>query len=150
MKLGFHFKGNNFSISIFFRLKFVWQLHNTIFELIKLLQICVYVSITVLYLTKSSQCTSSQHLPFQSLNSNNRVGHERCSRFRKVTIKTKVNCCGTLDRFEQTLHLVWLFLWPLYKKQVNIRYGIGSVLMEIASHIEQLPKLLQKNWGSLF
>ena len=104
-------------------------------ELIKLLQICVYISIAVLFLTKSSQRTSSQHLPFQSLNSNTRVGHERCSRFIKITTKTKVNCCSTLDRFEQTLHLVWVFLWPFYKKQVNVRYGIGSISMQIASHI---------------
>ena len=110
-------------------------IHSTIFELIKLLQICVYVSIAVLFLTKSSQRTSSQHLPFQSLNSNTRVGHERCSRFIKITTKTKVNCCSTLDRFEQTLHLVWVFLWPFYKKQVNVRYGIGSISMQIASHI---------------
>ena len=116
-------------------MKFLWRLHSWIFELIKLLQICVYVSITVLFLTKSSQHTTSQHFPFQSLNSNTRVGHERCSRFIKITTKTKVNCCSTLDRFEQTLHLVWVFLWPFYKKQVNVRYGIGSISMQIASHI---------------
>ena len=115
-------------------MKFVW-LHSTIFELIKLLQICVYISIAVLFLTKSSQRTSSQHLPFQSLNSNTRVGHERCSRFIKITTKTKVNCCGTLDRFEQTLHLVWVFFWPFHKEKVNVWYGIGSISMEIASHI---------------
>ena len=135
MKFGFHFSENNFSISTLFRLKFVWRLHGTIFELIKLLQICVYISIAVLFLTKSSQRTSSQHLPFQSLNSNTRVGHERCSRFIKITTKTKVNCCSTLDRFEQTLHLVWVFLWPFYKKQVNVWYGIDSISMQIASHI---------------
>ena len=113
----------------------LWRLHSTIFVLIKLLQICRYISIAVLFLTKSSRRTSSQHLPFQSLNSNTRVGHERCSRFIKITTKTKVNCCSTLDRFEQTLHLVWVFLWPFYKKQVNVRYGIGSISMQIASHI---------------
>ena len=99
------------------------------------MQICVYVNIAVLFLTKSSRHTSSLHLPFQSLKSNTRVGHERCSRFIKITIKTKVDCCSTLDRFEQTLHLVWVFLWPFYKKQVNVRYGIGSISMQIASHI---------------
>ena len=106
-----------------------------IFELIKLLQICVYVSIAVLFLTKSSRRTSSLHLPFQSLNSNTRVGHERCSRFIKITTKTKVNCCSILDRFEQTLHLVWVFLWPFYKKKVNVQYGIGSISMPLVSHI---------------
>ena len=101
----------------------------------KLLQICVYISIAVLFLTKSSQRTSSQHLPFQSLNSNTRVGHERCSRFIKITTKMKVNCCSTLVTFKQTLHLVWVFLWPFYKKQVNVRYDVGSILMQTASHI---------------
>ena len=63
------------------------------------------------------------------------VGHERCSRFIKITVKTKVNCCSTLNRFGQTLHLVWVFLWPFYKKEINVRYGIGSISMQIASHI---------------
>ena len=86
-------------------------------------------------LTKSSRRTSSQHLPYQSLNSNTRVGRERCSRFVKVTSKTKVNCCSTLNRFKQNLHLVWVFLWPFFKKQVNVHCGIGSISMLIASHI---------------
>ena len=116
-------------------MKFVWRLHSTIFELIKLLQICVYISIAVLFLTKHSRRTSSRHLSFQSLNSNTKVGHERCSRFIKITTKKKVNCCSTLDRFEQTLHLVWVLLSPFYKKQVNVPYGIGSISMQMVSHI---------------
>ena len=95
----------------------------------------MYISIAVLFLTKRSQRTSTQHLPFQSLNSNTRVGHERCSRFIKITTKTKVNCCSTLDRFEQTLHLAWVFLWPFYKKQGNVPYGIGSISVQLASHV---------------
>ena len=86
-------------------------------------------------MTKSSRRISSQHLPFQNLNSNTRVGRERCSRFIKVSSKTKVSCCSTLDRFEQTLHLVWVFLWPFFKKQVNVHCGIGSISMPIASYI---------------
>ena len=127
-------------------MKFAWRLHSTIFELIKLLQICVYVSIAVLFLTKSSRRTSSLHLPFQSLNSNTRVGHERCSRFIKITTKTKVNCCSTRNRFEQTLHLVWVFLWLFYKKQVNVRYGFGSISMPITSHIHNAANhIIAKN-----
>ena len=84
---------------------------------------------------KSSRRTSSQLLLFQSLNSNNRVEYERSSRFIKIITKTKFNSCSTLDRFEQTLHLVWVFLWPFYKKQVNVQYDIGSISMWIASHI---------------
>ena len=127
-------------------MKFVWWLHSIIFELIKLLQIWVYISITVLFLTKGSQHLSSQHLPFQSLNSNTRVGHERCSRFIKITTKMKVNCCSTLVRFKQTLHLVWVFLWPFYKKQVNVWYGIDSISMQIASHIHNVANhIIAKN-----
>ena len=84
---------------------------------------------------KSSRRTSRQHLLFQSLNSNTRVEYERSSRFIKIITKTKFNSCSTLDRFEQTLHLVWLFLWQFYKKQVNVQYDIGSISMSIASHI---------------
>ena len=143
---------NNFSISILFRLKFVWRIHSTIFELIKLLQIGAYIRIVVLFLTKGSRSPSSQHLPFQSFNSNTRVGHERCSRFIKITTKTKVNCCSTPDEFEQTLHLVWVFLWPFYKKQVNVHYGIGSISMPIASHIHNAASdvIGKKNCQSYF
>ena len=73
--------------------------------------------------------------PTFTLNRNTRVGRERCSRFIKVTSKTRVNCFITLDRFEQILHLVWVFLWPFFKKQVNFHCGIGSISMLIASHI---------------
>ena len=72
---------------------------------------------------------------FESLNSNTTVGHEGCSRFIKITTKTKVSYCSTLDRFEQTLHLVRVLLWPFYKKQVNVQCGIGSISIPIASHI---------------
>ena len=95
-KLVFISKEITSQFQYFFRLKFVWRLHSTIFELIKLLQICVYVSIARLILTKNSRRTSSLHLSFQSLNNNTRVGHERCSRFIKISTKTKVNCCSIL------------------------------------------------------
>ena len=124
----------------------MWRLHSTIFELIKLLQICVYISIAALFLTKSSQRTFSQNLPFQSLNSNTRIGHETCSKFIKITTKKKVNCCSALDKFEQTLHFAWVFLWPFYKKEVHVRYGIDSVLMHIASHIHNVANhVIAKN-----
>ena len=139
-------------MSLLFRLKFVWRLHSTIFELIKLLQICVYVSIAVLFLTKCSRRTFCWHLPFQSLNSNTRVGHESCSRFIKVTTKTKVSYCSTLDRFEQTLHLIRVFSWPFYKKQVNVQCGFGSISIPIASHIHNAAKhvIVKNNCQSYF
>ena len=84
----------------------------------------MHVSIAVLFLTKSSQCTSSQHLPFQSLNSNTRIGHERCSRFIKVTTKMKVNCCCTLDRFEQ-LYILFEYFYGCFIKQVNVQYVLA-------------------------
>ena len=54
---------------------------------------------------------------------------------KKDTSKTRVNCCSTLVRFEQTLHLVWVLLWPICEKQINVCCGIGSVSMSITSHI---------------
>ena len=58
----------------------------------------------------------------------------------------KVNCCSTVDRFEQTLHLIWVFLWPFFKKQVNAHCGIGSVSMPIVSHINNAANhIIAKN-----
>ena len=37
-------------------------------------------------LTKSSRCTFSQYLPFQSMNRNNRIGSKRCPRLIKKTL----------------------------------------------------------------
>ena len=54
---------------------------------------------------------------------------------KRDTSKTNVNCCSTLVRFEQTLHLVWVLLWPFFEKQVNARCGIGSISMPISLHI---------------
>ena len=55
------------------------------------------------------------------------------------TIKTKVNSCSTLIRFEQTLYLVWLLLWSFFKQQLNIRCNTGTASMLIASHIHNAP-----------
>ena len=54
---------------------------------------------------------------------------------KKDTSKTKVNCCSTLVRFEQTLRLVWVLLWPFFEKQVNFQCRIGSISMLISPHI---------------
>ena len=59
---------------------------------------------------------------------------------KKGTSKTRVNFCSTLVRFEQTLRLVRVLLWPFFEKQVNIRCGIGSILMSITSHIHNAAK----------
>ena len=59
---------------------------------------------------------------------------------KKGTSKTRVNWCSTLVRFEQTLRLVRVLLWPFFEKQVNIRCGIGSILMSITSHIHNAAK----------
>ena len=55
--------------------------------------------------------------------------------YKKDTSKTRVNCCSTLVRFEQTLHLVWVLLWPFFEKKADVRCGIGSILMSITSGI---------------
>ena len=59
---------------------------------------------------------------------------------KKDTSKTRVNCCSTLVRLEQTLRLARVLLWPFFEKQVNIRCGIGSILMSITSHIHNAAK----------
>ena len=56
--------------------------------------------------------------------------------YKKDTSKTRVNCCNAFVRFEQTLHLVWVLLWPFFEKQANVRCGIGSILMSITSDIQ--------------
>ena len=58
---------------------------------------------------------------------------------KKDTSKTRVSCCSTIVRFDQTLHLVWVLLWPFLEKHVNVRCGIGSNLMSITSHIHNEP-----------
>ena len=65
----------------------------------------VYVSIIIL--TKSLQCTFSQHLPFQSMDSNSNVRRERCSRLiKKTPVRRSSTVVVHFVRFEQTLHLV--------------------------------------------
>ena len=63
---------------------------------------------------------------------------EKGSRFIKVTSKTKVNCCCTLDRFEQTLNLVLVLLW-LFS---NVHCGTGSISMSMASHIHNVANFV--------
>ena len=59
-------------------------------------------------LTKSSRHTFSQHLPFQSMNSNTKVECGRCSRLTKKTlVRRKLIVVVHFVRFEQTLHLVY-------------------------------------------
>ena len=54
---------------------------------------------------------------------------------KKDTSKTRANCCSSLVRFEQTLHLAWVLLWSFFEKQVNVCCAIGNILMSITSHI---------------
>ena len=67
----------------------------------------MHISIAVLFLTKSSQRTSSQHLPFRSLNGNTRVGHERCSRFIKSLPRQKSIVVVHLIGFTKGKGLEW-------------------------------------------
>ena len=71
---------------------------------------------------------------------------------KKDTSKTKVNCCRTLVRFEQTLHLVCVLLWPFFEKQVNVQCGIGSISMLIFSHIHNAANraIAKTSWQSYF
>ena len=71
---------------------------------------------------------------------------------KKDTSKTKVNCCRTLVRFEQTLHLVCVLLWPFFEKQVNVQCGIGSISMLIFSHIHNAANraIAKNSWQTYF
>ena len=71
---------------------------------------------------------------------------------KKDISKTKVNCCNTLVRFEQTLHLVWVLLWPFFEKQVNVQCGIGRTSMLISSHIHDAVNcaIAKNSWQSYF
>ena len=54
---------------------------------------------------------------------------------KKDSAKARVNCCSTLSRFKQTLHLVWVLLWSFFEKQANFCCGIWSILISITSQI---------------
>ena len=71
---------------------------------------------------------------------------------KKDTSKTKVNCCSTLVRFEQTLHLVCVLLWSFLEKEVNVQCGIGSISMLIFSHIHNAANraIAKTSWQSYF
>ena len=103
-------------------------------------------------LTKGSRYTFSQHLPFQSVNSNIRIGCERCSRLIKKTPARWKSIVVVHVRFEQTLHLVWELLWPFFEKRRNVQCGIGSISMLIFSHIYNAAnRVIAKNrWQSYF
>ena len=67
---------------------------------------------------------------------------------KKDTSKTKVSCCSTIARFEQTLHLAWVLLRPFSKSKC----GIGSISMLIFSHIHNAThRAIAKNsWQTYF
>ena len=71
---------------------------------------------------------------------------------KKDISKTKVNCCRTLVRFEQTLHLVWVVLWPLFEKQVNVQCGSGSISRLISTHIHNAANraITKNSWQNYF
>ena len=95
-----------------FCFSFPWQEHRH--SNIPSAWLCVYYII----LAKSSWRTFSQHLPFQSMNSNTKVGCERCSRLIKKTLARRKSIVVThFVRFEQALHLVWVLLWPFLKSK---------------------------------
>ena len=76
-----------------------------------------YASITVLFWQKVHG-TFSQHLPFQIMNSNTKVGCESYSRLiKKTRVRRKSIVVVHFVRFEQTLDLVWVLLWPFLKNK---------------------------------
>ena len=68
------------------------------------MSVCYYHCII---LTKGLRRIFSQHLPFQSMNSQTKVVREGCSRLiKKTLVRRKSIVVVHFVRFEQTLHLV--------------------------------------------
>ena len=102
----------------------VWRRNSKIFELIKPVQLCVYVSIALLL-------WQNFHDALQSLNSNTRVDVQGS----KVTSKTKLIVVVHLTGLNKLYTLLKCFYGRFFKKQVNVHCGIGSISMPIASHM---------------
>ena len=69
----------------------------------------------------------------------------------KDNSKTKVNCCSTLLKFEQTLHLE-SFYGRYFEKQVNVQCGIGSISILMSSHIHNAANgaIANNSWQRYF
>ena len=69
----------------------------------------------------------------------------------KDNSKTKVNCCSTLLKFEQTLHLE-SFYGRYFEKQVNVQCGIGSISILMSSHIHNAANcaIASNSWQRYF
>ena len=102
----------------------MWRRNSKIFELIKPVQVCVYVSIALLL-------WQNVHDALQSLNSNTRVDVQGS----KVTSKTKSIVVVHLTGLNKLYTLLKCFYGRFFKKQVNVHCGIGSISMPIASHM---------------
>ena len=102
----------------------MWRRNSKIFELIKPVQLCVYVSIALLL-------WQNVHDALQSLNSNTRVDVQGS----KVTSKTKSIVVVHLTGLNKLYTLLKCFYGRFFKKQVNVHCGIGSISMPIASHM---------------
>ena len=99
-----------------FCFSFLWQEH--CHSKIHGSWLCKYVTSLYYILIKSSRRIFSQHLPFQSMNSNTKVevGCERYSRLIKKTLVSRKSIVAVhFVRFEQNLHLVSVLLWPFSK-----------------------------------
>ena len=78
--------------------------------------LCEYVSITVLFWQKIHGALWANIYLFQSMNSNTKVGYERCSRLiKKTLVRQKSIVVVHFVRFEQILNLVWELLWSFQK-----------------------------------
>ena len=109
------------------------------------------MSILALLYYFDKKCTFSQHLPSQSLNSNNRVRCERCSRLIKKALARRksifvVHLLGLNKLYTLSDYMT------VFEKQVNFQCDIGSIPMLISSYIHNAVNLAiaKSIWQSHF
>ena len=59
---------------------------------------------------------------------------------KKDTSNTKVSCCRTLVKFEQTLLPVCVLLWLLFEKQLNAQCGTGIFNHNFVDKIQKIDE----------
>ena len=97
-------------------------------------------------LTKSSQCTFSQHLPLQSMNTNTKVACERCSKLIKKTLVRPKSTAAI--HFTPCLSAFMV----VFEMQVDVQCGIGSISMLTYTHIHNAANqaIARSSWQSYF
>ena len=88
------------------------------------------------YFDKTSQYTFSKYLSFQSMNSNTKVGFQKClTLIKKTLVRRQSIVVVRFVRFWTNFTPCLSAFMAVFEKQVNVQCGIGSISMLISSHI---------------